>query len=69
VAISYVVMRGGPGASRLVVKVVMVPLRGVAGAVLRRLLPAGDLVMMRRQLLNLKALAEASATEAVEARS
>jgi len=32
---------------------------------MRRLLPAGDLVMMRRQLLNLKALAEATATEAV----
>jgi hypothetical protein len=69
VAISYVVLPDGPGRSRLVVKLVTVPARGVAGTVMRRLLPAGDLVMMRRQLLNLKALAEATATEPVEARS
>jgi len=69
VAISYVVVPGGPGASRLVVKLVTVPAGGVSGAVLRHLLPAGDLVMMRRQLLNLKALAEATATEPMEARS
>jgi hypothetical protein len=30
----------------------------VTGALMRQLLPWGDLVMMRRQLLNLKALAE-----------
>lgn len=69
VAVSYVVVPGGPGASRLVVKLVTVPAGGVSGAVLRHLLPAGDLVMMRRQLLNLKALAEATATEPMEARS
>jgi hypothetical protein len=69
VAVSYVVSPARPGRSRLVVKVVTVPPRGLPGAVLRRLLPAGDLVMMRRQLLNLKALAEATATELVEARS
>jgi len=63
VALSYVVVPAGPSESRLVVKLVTVPPRGVLGAVLRRLLPAGDLVMMRRQLLNLKALAEATATE------
>jgi hypothetical protein len=68
-AISYVVLPGGPGATRLVVKLVTVPARGVTGAVMRRLLPAGDLVMMRRQLLNLKALAEATATQPVEAPS
>jgi hypothetical protein len=64
-----VVLPGGPGATRLVVKLVTVPARGVTGAVMRRLLPAGDLVMMRRQLLNLKALAEATATQPVEAPS
>lgn len=69
VAVSYVVLPARPGGSRLVVKLVTVPAPGVAGTVLRRLLPAGDLVMMRRQLLNLKALAEATATEAVEAPS
>lgn len=65
-AVSYVVVPGGPGASRLVVKLVIVPARGVVGALMRRLLPAGDLVMMRRQLLNLKLLAEAT-TEAADA--
>jgi hypothetical protein len=69
VAISYVVVPDGPGRSRLVVKLVTVPARGLVGTVMRRLLPAGDLVMMRRQLLNLKALAEATATEPVDARS
>ncbi len=68
-AISYVVLPDGPGATRLVVKLVTVPARGLVGAVLRPLLPAGDLVMMRRQLLNLKALAETTATEPGEARS
>ncbi|HMG45670.1 MAG TPA: hypothetical protein VK611_30350 [Acidimicrobiales bacterium] len=61
-AISYVVVPTPTGRSRLVVKLLVVPVRGLAGAVLRRLLPAGDLVMMRRQLLNLKALAEATTT-------
>ena len=60
VAISYVVVPAESGRSRLVAKLVVVPRRGIAGAVLRRLLPAGDLVMMRRQLLNLKALAEST---------
>jgi hypothetical protein len=69
IALSYVVVPQGPGASRLVVKLVTVPAGGVSGAVLRHLLPAGDLVMMRRQLLNLKALAEATATEPMEVRS
>jgi hypothetical protein len=69
VAISYVVVSGRPGPSRLIVKLVTVPARGLTGAVMRRLLPAGDLVMMRRQLLNLKALAEGTGTEPVEARS
>lgn len=61
VAMSYVVVPAAPGECRLVVKLVTVPPRGLVGTVVRRLLPAGDLVMMRRQLLNLKALAEATA--------
>ncbi|HEV7759354.1 MAG TPA: hypothetical protein VGO78_10205 [Acidimicrobiales bacterium] len=67
VAMSYVVVPHGDGASRLVGKIVMVPVGGVAGAVLRRVLPLGDLVMMRRQLLNLKALAEATPLSAMAA--
>jgi hypothetical protein len=57
------------GRSRLVVKLLTAPGPGLVGAVMRRLLPAGDLVMMRRQLLNLKALAEASAAAPAGARS
>jgi hypothetical protein len=67
VAMSYVVSADGPAGSRLVAKVVTVPAGGVIGAVMRPILPAGDLVMMRRQLLNFKALAEATAAETVDA--
>jgi hypothetical protein len=63
VAISYVVVPSGDGATRLLAKVVTIPPSGATGAVMRRILPAGDLVMMRRQLLNLKSLAEATARE------
>ncbi|MEJ7585895.1 MAG: hypothetical protein WKF43_17835 [Acidimicrobiales bacterium] len=69
VAMSYVVVPDGTGGSRLVVKLVTVPTRGVIGAVMRRFLPAGDLVMMRRQLLNLKALAESTVADPIRARS
>jgi hypothetical protein len=65
VAISYVVEPASPGGTRLVAKLLTVAPRGVLGTVMRRLLPAGDLVMMRRQLLNLKARAEATATGSV----
>jgi hypothetical protein len=61
VAISYVVTPCEGGGSRLVAKLVTNPAPGPIGMVLRPLLPVGDLVMMRRQLLNLKSLAEATA--------
>jgi hypothetical protein len=67
VAISYVVVPHGQGRSRLIAKLVTTPVGGLLGAVMRRVLPAGDLVMMRRQLLNLKALAEAQATDPASA--
>jgi hypothetical protein len=60
VAISYVVTPSEGGGSRLVAKLVTNPAPGPIGMVLRLLLPIGDLVMMRRQLLNLKSLAEAT---------
>jgi hypothetical protein len=63
VAISYVVVPHEQAGSRLIAKLVTNPVGGLTGAVLRRVLPAGDLVMMRRQLLNLKALAEATARD------
>lgn len=51
--------------SRVVVKLIWTPpRRGPIGRLETALLPAGDLVMMRRQLLNLKGLAERTAAEA-----
>jgi hypothetical protein len=50
--------------SRLVAKIACRSPRGPFGAVMRAVLPAGDLVMMRRQLLNLRDLAERTAREA-----
>jgi len=49
------------GGSRLLAKLVMRYPSGARGWLMRRLLPTGDLIMMRRQLLNLKRLAEGSA--------
>jgi hypothetical protein len=69
IAVSYVVVPQGPGESRLVVKLALVPHRGPAGGVTRPLLAACDLVMMPRQLLNLKALVEATPADALEPRS
>ncbi|WP_202613741.1 hypothetical protein [Ornithinimicrobium cerasi] len=50
---SYLLVPGEHGTTRFLLKVVMNPSRLVAPA-----LSVGDLVMARRQLLNLKALAE-----------
>jgi hypothetical protein len=58
VAVTYLILPEAPERCRLVVKVVVRYPHGVTGFAMRRLLPWGDLVMMRRQLLNLKALAE-----------
>ncbi|HWE71060.1 MAG TPA: hypothetical protein VG205_11880 [Acidimicrobiales bacterium] len=58
---------GGTAASRrcrLVVKLLVAWPSGWRGPTMRALLPGGDLVMMRRQLLNLKALAERDAAAA-----
>ena len=57
-AVTYLIVPEGPERSRLLAKLVVRYPRTVTGALMRRLLPWGDLVMMRRQLLNLKALAE-----------
>jgi hypothetical protein len=60
VGVTYQVVPRGSDACRLVVKMVVRYPSGLRGAMMRRLLPAGDLFMMRRQLLNLKALAEST---------
>jgi hypothetical protein len=66
IAVTYTVAAAGDGRSRIVVKLLVRHARSaVVRAVQRTLLPAGDLVMMRRQLLNLKALAERDARAAL----
>jgi hypothetical protein len=59
--VSYLIGPGDGGQCRLLAKLLVRYPRTLTGAVLRRVLPLGDLVMMRRQLLNLKALAERDA--------
>lgn len=62
VACSYRVREHGPAATRLVVRVRCgYPSGWPARPLAKALLPAGDLVMMRRQLLNLKRLSERQA--------
>jgi hypothetical protein len=61
IGVSYVVVpldSRSPSCCRLLVKLVANYPRGLYGRMLRALLPWGDLIMMRRQLLNLKRLAE-----------
>jgi hypothetical protein len=63
VAGTYVLMPTVNDQSRLVVKLLFAAPQGPLGSVIRTFLPAGDLVMMRKQLLTLKALAERDAAE------
>lgn len=58
-ALTYLIVPEGPERCRLLVKIVVRYPRGLTGTLMRRGLPWGDLVMMRRQLLNFTALAEA----------
>jgi hypothetical protein len=58
VRVSYVVVPSSSGTCRLVVKLLVRYPRAPVGWLVRAILPVGDLVMMRRQLLTLKRLAE-----------
>ena len=60
-AITYLIVPEAEECCRLVVKVAVAYPRTPVGAAMRGLLPAGDLVMMRKQLLTLKKLAERDA--------
>lgn len=64
VACTYRASGVAPGRSRIVVKLIWSPRRAPLAWLLQPLLPPGDLVMMRRQLLNLKQLAERTSREA-----
>jgi hypothetical protein len=57
-AVSYLIVPGVNGHCRLLVKLIVKHPRGLYGTLMRTVLPWGDLIMMRRQLLNLKRLAE-----------
>ena len=58
VSVTYWARAVAPDRTRLLAKLRVLPGRGVLAAAMRAFLPFGDLVMMRRQLLNLKRLAE-----------
>jgi len=58
IAVSYLVVAKGARSCRLLVKLAVQHPPGVWGKLMRSLLPWGDLIMMRRQLLNFKQLAE-----------
>lgn len=58
VAVTYQIVPRREGGCRLLAKLRVRYPRGCIGRLARAVLPAGDLVMMRRQFLNLKRLAE-----------
>lgn len=60
-AVSYVTAPGAHEDTRLIVKLVVRSRPGLCDRLIGLGLPAGDLIMMRRQLLNLKKLAERDA--------
>ncbi|HKI03292.1 MAG TPA: hypothetical protein VKK31_15040 [Thermoanaerobaculia bacterium] len=64
VAGSYLIVPGSGDGCRLLAKLRVRYPKGLKGHLMRAVLPSGDLVMMRRQLLNLKALAETSSAPA-----
>jgi hypothetical protein len=61
VAITYLVVPRDERSSRIVVKIRGRTRRNPLGLLMRLILPPGDLVMMRRQLINLAGLAERTA--------
>jgi len=62
IAVSYMIVSLSSLSCRLLVKLVVKYPSGLRGQMTRLVLPWGDLVMMRRQLLNFKALAESTGT-------
>jgi hypothetical protein len=66
IVISYVLRSASPSATRLLVKLLARRTTYRPFAWVSPLLPWGDLIMMRRQLLNLKGLCESSGQERSE---
>jgi hypothetical protein len=70
VAVTYALLTAAGGPTRLVVRVLFKPGGPpLASMVLTRLLVIGDLVMMRRQLVRLKAMAERDARRAAKSQA
>ena len=65
--VTYCVVPVDDERSRLVAKLAVAPRRGCLAWVMDRVLPVGDLVMMRKQLLTLKSLAERDVATACSA--
>ena len=63
-AVTYLVVPKDERRCRLVVKIAVAYARTPIGAAMRRLLPVGDMLMMRKQLLTFKELAEREAAPA-----
>ena len=63
IAVSYVIVPSSIRSCRLLVKLIATYPTGTKGSFMRAFLPWGDLIMMRRQLLNLKHLAERTSRE------
>ncbi len=63
-AVTYMVVEESGGLTRLLVKISSPPPRGIRAAITHAVMAWGDLVMMRRQLLNLKRLSEATQRDA-----
>ena len=61
IAGSYVIVPSPSNSCRLLVKLIAKYPQGAKGQLMRVLLPWGDLIMMRRQLLNFKQLSERDA--------
>jgi hypothetical protein len=63
-AVTYLVIPQADQRSRLVAKIAVAYPRNPLGPAMRALLPFGDLLMMRKQLLTLRTLAEATDRQA-----
>jgi len=63
IAVSYLIVRKSTTNCRLLVKLIVRYPRGFGARLLRGFLPWGDLIMMRRQLLNFKRLAEQTSSD------
>jgi hypothetical protein len=63
VAVSYLIVPGDSGKNRLLIKLIVKYNPGLFGFTAARFLPWGNLIMIRKQLLNFKRLSEGKLCE------